>query len=343
MLSTLASRCSRQFASAAARTFSSQGEVVLVTGASSGIGYDTAKRLAASGYRVIGAARRVEQLGALVAEIEAAGGTAAACHLDVTKEETYETLFKFAEARFGGVDHVFMSAGAAGKLKSPANMEGAEDTEGFRGTLDVNLIGAVLGLKHGVKALRKRGGGSITLGGSSNAGGWSRGGYAGELGDITLMTPYGICSAALDQLVRISSYYQNENIRVYGLKPGVYSSDMIDGFLEIFKEIDPDATEESFSNFNLFFKGLPGDSKHIGHIVEALVNNTTKWPAGSNINVDNDATIDATFQYTICDTDILMPEVTLDDLRGYDGGEYSPQDEHTAAYIKNLDAADDAE
>ena len=142
------------------------------------------------------------------------------------------------------------------------------DTEGFRGTLDVNLIGAVLGLKHGVKALRKRGGGSITLGGSSNAGGWSRGGYAGELGDITLMTPYGICSAALDQLVRISSYYQNENIRVYGLKPGVYSSDMIDGFLEIFKEIDPDATEESFSNFNLFFKGLPGDSKHIGHIVE---------------------------------------------------------------------------
>ena len=57
----------------------------------------------------------------------------------------------------------------------------------------------------------------------------------------------------------------------------------------------------------------------------------------------SDATIDATFQYTICDTDILMPEVTLDDLRGYDGGEYSPQDEHTAAYIKNLDAADDAE
>ena len=84
-----------------------------------------------------------------MAEIEAAGGTAAACHLDVTKEETYETLFsafamvllnihlfartlipsfcaEFAEARFGGVDHVFMSAGAAGKLKSPANMEGAE-------------------------------------------------------------------------------------------------------------------------------------------------------------------------------------------------------------------------
>ena len=50
----------------------------------------------------------------------------------------------------------------------------------------------------------------------------------------------------------------------------------------------------------------------------------------------SDATIDATFQYTICDTDILMPEVTLDDLRGYDGGEYSPQEERTAAFIENL-------
>ena len=52
----------------------------------------------------------------------------------------------------------------------------------------------------------------------------------------------------------------------------------------------------------------------------------------------SDATIDATFQYTICDTDILMPEVTLDDLRGYDGGEYSPQEDRTAAYIENMKA-----
>jgi len=340
MLSTLASRYSRQFASAAARTFSSKGEVVVVTGASSGIGYDTAKLLAASGYRVVGAARRVEKLGGLVADIEAAGGTASACHLDVTKEETYETLFKFAEACYGGVDHVFMSAGAAGRLVGPADMEGAADTEGFSGTLNTNLVGCILGMKHGIKALRKRGGGSIVLAGSSNAGGAARGAFAGPFGDLTLITPYSLCSASLDQLVRMSSYYANENIRVYGLKPGIVSSAMLDDVLDSFKAIDPETNEDSFSGFNLFFRGLPGNPIHVGHVVETLINNTTKWPAGSNINIDNDATIDSSFQYKICDTDTLLPEVALEDLRGYDGGEYVSKEDRTAEFIKNLKDAE---
>ena len=90
-----------------------------------------------------------QKLGKLVAEIEAAGGTAAACHLDVTKEDTYETLFsefsmaelyfhrfartfppsfcaEFAEARFGGVDHIFLNAGATTKLVGPGDMDAPE-------------------------------------------------------------------------------------------------------------------------------------------------------------------------------------------------------------------------
>jgi len=339
MLTTLASRYSRQFASAAARTFASQGEVVLVTGASSGVGYEVAKILGASGYRVVGAARRVEQLGKLVAEIEADGGTAAACYLDVTKEDTYETLFKFAEARFGGVDHVFLNAGATGKLVGPAEMEGAEDTEGFRWGLDVNLIGAVLGMKHGIAALRKRGGGSIVTM-SSQAGGSSRGVNSGQLGDLTLVTPYGLTSAAMDQLVRISAYYQNENIRCYGLKPGIFKSAMTDEWLEVGRaQIDPDMTAESLAYFNMFFKGISGDPKHIGQIIKTLVGNTTKYVPGSNIMIDNDATFDASLQYKVSDTDTHWPEVTLDDLRGYDGGEYTPQEDATAAFIENLKAS----
>jgi len=342
MLTSLASRYSRQFASAAARTFSSQGEVVVVTGASSGIGYETAKILGASGYRVVGAARRVEELGALVSEIEAAGGTAAACYLDVTNEDTYETLFKFCEARFGGVDHVFLNAGQKGVLKGPADMGGPEDTEIYRSLLNVNVTGVVLGMKHAVHALRKRGGGSIAMC-SSNAGGFSRGGYAGALGDITFAAPYGLTSAALDQLVRISSYYQTENIRVYGLKIGVFTSALIDGFVEDLKSVNPEADEEAMAGFNFFFKGITGDPKHIGHVFETLVNNTTKWPAGSNICLDNDSTYDACLQYQISDTEEVFPTVTVDDLRGYDGGEYESKEDRTAAFIKNLDAAEDAE
>ena len=46
-----------------------------------------------------------------------------------------------------------------------------------------------------------------------------------------------------------------------------------------------------------------------------------------------DATYDACHQYAVSDTDKVWPEITLDDLRGYDGGEYTPQEERTAAYI----------
>jgi len=342
MLTSLASRYSRQFASAAARTFSSQGEVVVVTGASSGIGYETAKILGASGYRVIGAARRVEKLGGLVAEIEAAGGTAAACHLDVTDEATYETLFKFAEARFGGVDHVFLNAGATTKLVGPGDMDAPEDLASYKAGINVNVIGSVLGMKHGIKALRKRGGGSITLA-SSNGGGFPRGGCAGDLGDLTFATPYCLTSAALDQMVRMSAYYKNENIRVYGLKAGVYGSEMVDEWVEHFKKVmDPDTTAETIAGFNFFFSGVLGDSKHIGKIYETLVNNTTKWPAGGNISCDNDATYDSALTYQVSDTDAIMPAITLDQIRGYDGGEYTPQEDATAAFIENLNAAAEA-
>jgi len=341
MLTTLASRYSRQFASAAARTFASQGEVVLVTGASSGVGYDTAKVLAASGYRVVGAARRVEQLGALVAEIEEAGGTAAACYLDVTQEDTYETLFKFAEARFGGVDHIFLNAGQAGTMVGPADMKGPEDTAIYRNLLDVNVTGVVLGMKHGIQALRKRGGGSICFA-SSNGGGLSRGAYSGAIGDITFGAPYCITSAALDQLARISAYYQTENIRCYNLKIGVYDSAIIDGFVEDLKAFtDPDANAETMAGFNFFFNTLTGDPKHIGHIYETLVNNTTKYPPGSNISADNDATYDAALTYAYADSDTVIPPITVADLRGYDGGAYESKEERTAEFIKNFEAADE--
>merc|ERR1712224_998966 len=118
-----------------------------------------------------------------------------------------------------------------GRLVGPGDMEGESDTNGFKLTLNVNVVGSVLGMKHGIKALRKRGGGSITLM-SSNGGGFPRGGCSGALGDLTFAMPYCVTSAALDQLVRMSAYYKNENIRVYGLKPGVYESEMIDQWVD---------------------------------------------------------------------------------------------------------------
>src|SRR5690606_8163695 len=81
-----------------------QGRVVVVTGASSGIGEACALAFAGKGAKVVLAARRAERLGALVGRIEAAGGEALAVATDVTDEAAVETLFDSAAGRFGTVD-----------------------------------------------------------------------------------------------------------------------------------------------------------------------------------------------------------------------------------------------
>ncbi len=86
-------------------------KVVLVTGASSGIGRATAVRLAAAGHPVVLGARRTDRLDALVTEIEAAGGTALAVSLDVTDLASTRAFAAAALDRFGRIDVLVANAG----------------------------------------------------------------------------------------------------------------------------------------------------------------------------------------------------------------------------------------
>ena len=154
------------------------------------------------------------------------------------------------------------------------------DYAAFDYLIDVNLRGVFVGMDFAVKALRKRGGGSITFVGSS-AGGLSRGFSAGAMGNLTLAGPWFMSQGALDQFVRMAAYYQTENIRVYNLKAGVYSSGLITNFIDMFAE-DADGKfagspmenmdDTKLAGFNLFFQGLTGDPKHIGRIVKVNLN-----------------------------------------------------------------------
>jgi NADP-dependent 3-hydroxy acid dehydrogenase YdfG len=87
------------------------GTVALVTGASSGIGEATAKRLAAEGATVAIGARRLERLERLVAEIADAGGTALAIEADVTDRTQAESLVATTVSRLGRLDTVVNNAG----------------------------------------------------------------------------------------------------------------------------------------------------------------------------------------------------------------------------------------
>ena len=88
-----------------------EGKVVLVTGASSGIGAETARYLAAAGARVLMGARRVDRLAELAEEIRNAGGTAIYRALDVTSRAANTAFVDAALAEFGQVDVIVNNAG----------------------------------------------------------------------------------------------------------------------------------------------------------------------------------------------------------------------------------------
>jgi NADP-dependent 3-hydroxy acid dehydrogenase YdfG len=117
--------------------------VVLVTGASSGIGRATALRLAAAGHPVVLGARRTDRLDTLVAEVEAGGGQALAVPLDVTDAASARHFAEAALARFGRIDVLVANAGVM-----PLSPLAAGLVDEWDRMIDVN----VRGLLHSIAA-----------------------------------------------------------------------------------------------------------------------------------------------------------------------------------------------
>jgi short-subunit dehydrogenase len=134
-------------------------QVVVVTGATSGIGLSTAREAARRGARVVVAARNEEDLAKLVAEIAATGGFAFAVPTDVTDPRAMDLLREAALDRFGRIDTWVNNAGVSiyGLLEDVDLVEA-------RRLFDVNFWGVVHGCSSAVTALAKRGGAIINIG-----------------------------------------------------------------------------------------------------------------------------------------------------------------------------------
>jgi NADP-dependent 3-hydroxy acid dehydrogenase YdfG len=116
-------------------------KVLLITGASSGIGEATARLLAQKGLRVVLGARRIDRLEAIVSEIHDQGGVAAYRALDVTSLDEMQAFVAFAKDQFGRVDVVVNNAG----LMPLAKLEALKIDEWNR-MIDVNIRGVLHGI-----------------------------------------------------------------------------------------------------------------------------------------------------------------------------------------------------
>jgi NAD(P)-dependent dehydrogenase (short-subunit alcohol dehydrogenase family) len=133
-------------------TFDLSNRVVLITGASSGLGAHFARIVSASGAKVVLAARRADRITALASELELAGGHALAIEMDVSDEASVQKAFDAAEHRFGSIDSVIANAGM--------NVQGSAlelPIEEFDRLIAVNVRGVFLTVREGARRMLANG------------------------------------------------------------------------------------------------------------------------------------------------------------------------------------------
>ena len=242
----------------------SESKVVLVTGATSGIGAATAKAFAAAGHRVVLSGRRADKGKAVVDEIVSNGGEASFFASDVSNAEEIQALVDHTLETYGRLDVAFNNAGIEGDSFVPTH---EQTTENYNSVFDVN-VGAVLNsMKVEIAAMQKTGGGAIV----NNAS------IAGLLG-FNGMAVYTASKHAVVGLTRNAALeYAQAGIRVNAVAPGPIETEMYDRF----------ANEELRQQVNAMVPmGRPGWPEEIASAVRWLLDPTNSYTTGQVIAVD---------------------------------------------------------
>jgi A-factor type gamma-butyrolactone 1'-reductase (1S-forming) len=188
------------------------GKIVLIAGASSGLGETAARRFAAEGAHVVVAARRADRLEALVSDLTAQGLEASFVTCDVTDEGTVERALATVIERHGRLDGALNSAGILGQSGRLDEM----DAEVFARVHQVNVKGTFLLLKHEIRAMSATGGAIVNI--------------TSSLGLIAYakMTDYTSSKAAIHDMTKSAAMaYGRRGIRVNAIAPGGFFSEML--------------------------------------------------------------------------------------------------------------------
>lgn len=191
-----------------------EGRVALVTGAASGIGKATAKRLADEGAAVLVTDIQVEAGEATVAELRDQGARAAFARHDVTSEADWQAIVAEAVAEFGSLDILVNNAGM-GDIK-PIEETTVED---WQRTVDIDQLGVFLGMKVAADALKKSGHGSVINVSS----------IFGTSGGFGVSPAYHAAKGAVRTLTKnVALHWATEGVRVNSIHPGFIATPILE-------------------------------------------------------------------------------------------------------------------
>ncbi len=193
-----------------------EGKVVVITGASSGIGEATARRLARSGASVVVGARRTERLEMLVADIMKSGGSARFRAVDVTRRADVQALVDYAKAEFGRVDVLVNNAGVM-----PLSPLTALKVEEWDRMIDVNIRGVLHGIAAVLPEMKARGDGHII--------------NVASIGAHVVVPTAAVYCATKYAVWAIAEGLRQENndLRMTVISPGVVESELADTISDV--------------------------------------------------------------------------------------------------------------
>ncbi len=245
-------------------------KVALITGAGSGIGYQTALRLSQEGASIV--AVDINEEGGLqcVADIGQRGGAATYVHADVAQSADCETMVATAESAYGKLDILFNNAG----ISHAEDDDAINTTESvWDMTMAVNVKGVFLGCKYGIPALQRAGGGSIINTAS----------FVALLGAATPQLAYTASKGAVLAMTReLAVIHAQENIRVNALCPGPLRTELLMKYL--------DTDEKKRRRLAHIPMGRFGEAAEIANAVLFLASDESSFVTGSAFMVDGGIT-----------------------------------------------------
>ena len=248
------------------------GKVCVITGAGSGQGRAAALRFAEEGARVVIAEIEVATGASVADEITAAGGAGLFVQTDVSSEEDWRRVMAAAEERFGGVDALYNNAAVA-----PVEDGSVVDVplEVWDRILAVNLTGPMLGCRHAIPQMLRRGGGSIINTSSIRA----------FVGGSQPIDAYTASKGALISLTRsLAVVYGPQGIRANVVAPGTIRTPMA---------LVHDAHGDAGSRMRLarYPVGRFGEPEEIADLALYLASDESRWTNGAVMVIDGGAMI----------------------------------------------------